>query len=460
MSRASHLLAASLAVTLTASASRADRIELRGGGEIQGVVVPDPAQPGVVLVQTEKSAKPLVFQKSQVVRVTRQAGPLHEYLENRDKIPATAQSQYDFALWCDESKLTGLAQIHYEKAVAIDPEFGPAHRKLGHVLHGDRWVTYDQQREAQGLIKHKGRWISRAEKEKIDTQAAKQSQQSSWASRIKLLRAKLFGDDPVQRAEAETQLGAIRDPSAVPGLVRAFATDADAVRIRLATALGVIEGEDATDALVNLILAEENLDVRQAMLEELLRRRDPDTANKLMAQLKNKNAVVIGRAAWALAASQTTSAVPRLVEALTQSEKKIVMVPTEGAAGGGDMGGSYAFGGVVAGGPVSPPANAPQGFSVVGSYPVLTGVAVGPGVVAYGAGSVQAPIGNSPISNGGGASRPMVRRVTLVYENGEVLQALQSLTGMNFGFDRAAWRKWIGTSFRPEPAPARRVPQP
>jgi len=460
MSRAFILFPAIAACVFTAIPCRADSIELRGGGEIQGVVVPDPSQPGIVQVQTEKSAKPLVFRKSQILRVTRQPGPLHDYLANRDKIDTTAQAQYDFGLWCEETKLTGLAQIHYEKAVAIDPQFGPAHKKLGHVRHGDRWITYDQQREAQGLIKHKGRWISQAEKEKLDARATQSSEQSSWASRIKLLRAKLFGDDPVRRAEAETQLGEIHDPAAVPGLVRAFSADSDAVRIRLATALGVIEGEDSTDALVYLVIAEANVDVRQAMLEELLRKRDPDTASKLMLYLRNKNSVIVGRAAWSLAASRTTTAVPKLVDALTQSEKKMVVVPSTGPSGGGGIGGSFTFAGEVSGGPTLPP-NTPQGFGVVGSYPVITGVATAPGAIAFGAGSVQAPVGNTPVSGVGGyGGRPMVSRVTLVYENAEVLEALKSLTGMNFGFDRAAWKKWVGTSFRPEPAPARRVPQP
>jgi hypothetical protein len=47
-----------------------------------------------------------------------------------------------------------------------------------------------------------------------------------------------------------------------------------------------------------------------------------------------------------------------------------------------------------------------------------------------------------------------------MYRNAEVLGALERLTGQHFGFDLAAWRRWVNTSFRPEPEPARQVPQP
>ena len=245
-----------LALAALASLSppaQADRIRLRGGGEIRGVVVTDPAaKPGTVLVQTEKSARPLAFARTGVLSVLREAGPLDDYLARRDKLDATAQAHYDFGLWCEDAKLPGPADAQYQQALTLDPQFGPAHKKLGHVQHGTRWLTYDEQREAQGLVKHKGKWISKAEKDKIDSAAALSADQSSWATRLKLLRHKLYNGDTATRESAEAQIAAIRDPAAIPGLVRAFAGDGEAVRIRLAQLLAAIEGPEATEALVHL----------------------------------------------------------------------------------------------------------------------------------------------------------------------------------------------------------------
>jgi hypothetical protein len=41
-----------------------------------------------------------------------------------------------------------------------------------------------------------------------------------------------------------------------------------------------------------------------------------------------------------------------------------------------------------------------------------------------------------------------------------VLEALQRLTGRNFGYDVATWQRWLSSSTDPEPEPVRRVPQP
>jgi hypothetical protein len=50
--------------------------------------------------------------------------------------------------------------------------------------------------------------------------------------------------------------------------------------------------------------------------------------------------------------------------------------------------------------------------------------------------------------------------MTRVYQNEEVLLALKKLTGQDFGYDVASWRRWLRVGYRAEPAPERRVPQP
>ena len=459
MTRSATLRLAFLISVAVSSAARADRIHLRGGGEIQGVILKDADRPDEVIVQTERSSHPLIFEPAQVLEVVREAGPLDEYLAHRDEVEPIAQAQYDFALWCEENKLVGPAEIHFLKAVEIDPGFGLAQKKLGRVLHGGRWMTYDQRKVAQGLIKFKGKWISQAEKDKRDARAKLSSEQASWASRIKILRAKLLGDEPAQQSQAEAQLAAVRDPAAVPGLVYAFSGDSAAVRIRLGELLGAIPGAEATKALVALIVGEDDADVRQAMLEELGRRRDPDAPGLFVDHLKLNDPNSVGRAAWALATSQTASAVPRLVEALTQNEFRVVMTPVANPGGGG-LGGSYTFAQGLNGGTSLGP-NVPPGLAVYRSYPVLTGVAVAPGAVAFGGGSIPLPYGNNPVGGFNNTStRAVPQRITIVHPNLEVRRALISLTGQDFGYNKASWRKWIASEFHPETAPARRVPQP
>jgi hypothetical protein len=92
------------------------------------------------------------------------------------------------------------------------------------------------------------------------------------------------------------------------------------------------------------------------------------------------------------------------------------------------------------------------------SYPVLIGPVVGPGVVAYGATSVPLVSGVG-LGYGQGRQAPVVRVVTVLHRNVDVLEALEALTGQSFGYDPAAWRRWW-TEVRAAEEPVKRVRQP
>ena len=115
------------------------------------------------------------------------------------------------------------------------------------------------------------------------------------------------------------------------------------------------------------------------------------------------------------------------------------------------------------------------GFGGGPSIPVLTGPAVAPGAIAFGAQAV--PIfqyrgqgTGMAVGSVGGVTAPVPappvpRQVVRQYQhrNVEVLSALERLTGTNLGYDISAWNRWLRTEFRPpaeEQRPARQVPQP
>src|SRR5439155_16792102 len=75
-----------LAVAAAVRESRADRIQLRGGGQIKGKVLPDPQHPDRVLILTGTGKTPLSFQKAKIVQVHAAPSALDEYLERRAKL--------------------------------------------------------------------------------------------------------------------------------------------------------------------------------------------------------------------------------------------------------------------------------------------------------------------------------------------------------------------------------------
>jgi hypothetical protein len=448
-------------------AAHADHIALRGGGSITGAILPADAQrPEILRVQTRTSAQPLEVRKAQVLRVDSVDDDLREYLVKLAAVQATAESEFELAEWCESSSLSGPARRHLQRAIELNSEFAPAHAKLGNVYHDGRWMTLDERRKAQGLVFYKGRWVLPDDKRQLEAKTALVAEQESWLRQLKLLRKKLLSNDRAQAQQADQQLSAIRDGLAVVPLVKVFGEDPEPIRIRLAQTIAAIPGDDSLEALIRLLLTEPVQEVREETLRELELRKDSKTIPRLVKALEMKDPVAVGRAAWALATLDAVSAVPNLIPVLVKTEKKWVVDPTVGDDSGGinatfvSPNGMRAIpanaGGVAAGGAtgvVGP------GYATGGSLPVLTGPVVGNGVAAYGATSI--PFGSfTGLSNGVNANKPNAQLITQVYQNEGVLQALRDLTGMDFGYDIKAWKQWLGSGFRPNTTPERRVPQP
>jgi hypothetical protein len=154
-------------VAIACVAVRSDTIVLRGGGEIQGKVIADPRKPDTVQVLLLKGRNPLTFQKQQILQVIPKASPLDDYVVKKQQVSATATAEFELGLWCERNQLTDLARAHYEAAIEHDKMYEPARKKLGHVQHGSQWLSQDEVRQVQGLVKYKGRWITEEERARV-----------------------------------------------------------------------------------------------------------------------------------------------------------------------------------------------------------------------------------------------------------------------------------------------------
>lgn len=460
----------------------ADSIRLQGGGTMQGVVEPDPLKPGYVQIWTASSSSPLVMKKDRVAAIERDETPLRPYLERRRALAETAEAQLDLAGWCELSGLAGLAQFHYKEALRLDPQNATANQKLGRVQIDGRWLTRDEAREAQGLVKLDGRWVTPEQKLRAEQAEQQSIAQRTWSRRIGLMVEQYRQGDDVHRAEAEQQLRAITEPEAVIPLVNILGQGEPGLRTLLAEILAGIADPKASQGLVHRVLAEEDPLIRQYTLGFLVQRADPEVIGAFTRVLAESDVNRVGRAAAALAALNAEGSVPRLVPALVSIQKRVEIVMAPAPSGGGGMGFNAGFSrqqgisrfsplGLQNGsarsstsGSISGPANGVGFFGDGYSFPVLTGPVTAPGVVAFGV--TAAPVyGGVGFSTGGGGSPNLVPTQVVVpyqHQNAEVLQALVKLTGRNFGFDVAAWKRWLRTDYRPptQDQPERRVPQP
>jgi HEAT repeat protein len=429
----------------------ADTIMLRGGGQVEGKIVPDTTHPDRVSVWLMQGRNPLSLEKTKILEVIRKPSALDEYVVKRAKVGPSAKGQYDLGVWCDQNKLVDLGRVHYEAAVNFDKSFELAHKKLGHVFHRGYWLTRDELSAVQGLVKYKGRWISADEKSKREQEDQLTAAQSNWVRQIRMMRDALVRGKPDRQREAESQLMAIRDSDAVKPLCRVLGRDEPPMRILLAHVLEMIPGPLATSALVNHLLAENQAEVRAAIFDKVQKRDDPSVVRLLIRALASSDIRVINRAAWALGQLHVQEAVPSLIGVLITTEERIVIVPPSATTSQGPilMGPD---------GPLTPVAVNQS------SLAVMTPAVVAPGVVARG--FYSAPWYDWPpgfgLANVGQQinNNPDARVATFHYQNAEVLSALEKLTLQDFGYDVASWRAWVSRSFNPERKATRRVPQP
>jgi len=429
----------------------ADTIMLRGGGQVEGKVVPDPLHQDRVSVWLMQGRNPLSLEKAKIVEIVPKAGPLDQYVVKREKVGQTAVAQYDLGAWCEQNKLVDLARFHFETALIFDKSFEPAHKKLGHVFHRGYWLTRDELSAVQGLVKYKGRWVSAEEKSKREQEDQLTAAQGNWVRQIRTLREALVRGTPDRQREAESQLMAIRDPDAVKALVRVLGKDNPPQRILLAHVLEMIPGPLATSALVNHLLAENQPEIRASIYEKVQKRDDPAVVRLLVRALSSSDLKVINRAAWALGQLDAKEAVPKLITVLVTTEQRMVLATPDinsqgpiSAISGPD-------------GPLTPIAVNRS------SLAVMTPAVVAPGAVARGV--YSAPWYDWPPGvnfNVGQqiAGAPDLRVATFQYQNAEVLSALEKMTLQDFGYDVESWRAWVSRAYNPNPKPTRRVPQP
>jgi hypothetical protein len=448
------LSTAVIAVSLVGGESRADRITLRGGGQIRGKVLPDPQSPDRVRILTESGKTPLNFQKAQILQVTAEPSVLDEYLVRRDRLTSTADANYELGVWCEEHKLKDLADLHFEAAVKHDKSYEPAHQKLGHVLRGDQWLWGDELRQSQGLVRYKGQWISQQEKDHRVAAAANGAEQASWVRRLTVLRQALLNGPDDRRRDAEKQLMEIRDPIAVSPLLQVFKGENPTLRTLLDRILDGIPGPEAAGGLVAHMLIEPDADVRQVTMDSLTKRKEPNVISGLTQALRSIDPVVVNRAAWSLGQLKAITTVPKLIPALITVQTHMIMPPISGWPSG-TSGSSF--------GSISPTAGmSGSNFNNnLNSYGMVT-PGLGAGVAGYGATGIPGPsLPSATFSSGGNGPREQMPRVlTLRFQNIEVLSSLVKLTGQDFGFDIPAWQHWVASGYHPDSTPVRRVPQP
>ncbi len=168
------LFTALLALLLLAPAARADVLLLKDGRRFEGTVT---SQTETEVVFTTEFGK-MTFKASEVSRIEKGKTPRQEF-DERYKAATTAKELVELGKWAESNKLATQARRAMRKARKLDPGNDEANKWLGYVKYKGQWVTEDElelvkirENEAEmkkrGLVRHGDRWVTLAEKAKLD----------------------------------------------------------------------------------------------------------------------------------------------------------------------------------------------------------------------------------------------------------------------------------------------------
>jgi hypothetical protein len=216
-------------------------------------------------------------------------------------------------------------------------------------------------------------------------------------------------------AEGISQLQEIRDPDAIPALVRIMADHDDAeVRRFFVRLLAGMEGPKPIAPLVHRSLVDAVPEIRREAREALKREQHQAAVALYVTALQNELRLIVCRAAEALAEIGDRGAIEPLIDALVTQHRYRVTYQEQTP--------SFAV-------------NSDGGIGFAGStspLPPNIDLLARTGQLPYGA-IVLPPPGRTVTK-----STVVTRRE----QNVEVLSALKKLTGQNFGFDMRTWHLW------------------
>ena len=397
--RSVGLVAVACACAVVA-ASRADVIELTGGGQLEGKLVQsDDGDKSAFLIDLAAGGR-VTVPRSEVTRVDAASDAETEYQKLARSSPDTVDAHWKLSEWCRQHKLTADRQRHLERIVELDPNHAEARAALGFRQKDGKWMDRDDVMTARGLVLYQGQYVTPQHVELMQRQKEVRTTQADWSKRIEQLRRALTGKRGDQAAQAHAEILAIADPAAAEAVVAVLRRENDHDLRRLwLEVVSRLNSRAAVDVLVDLSLNDDDEDIRHLCVEYLIKSGRPGIATPYVRALSNKVNDIVNRAAVALGQIRDHDSIGPLIEALITKHKIKVSDanPDQHAYSFSKDGNAFSFGG---GGP---------------------------------------------------------QVVTQAVRNRDVLDALLTMSnGANFEYDQEGWRGWLAAQAKANAVDVRR----
>jgi hypothetical protein len=387
---------------LAGACARADVLELRNGGRIEGQIADaKDAEQSSYDITTADGGR-LTIARSEVARVVPQSKDEQEYQLRARAAADTVDAHWNLAQWCRDKNLRNAYREQLAHILELDPKHAEARQALGYQKVNGQWMLRDDIMAARGLVLYDGKYVTRQHVELQERDKRARSTDADWNNRVERLRRNLTGRRQDRAEHALSDLRAIRDPLAAAAITDwlLHEQDPELKRVLLETT-AQIDHPLALNALVELSLTDPDEETRVQALEFLIKSGRPGLSGPYIHALKSGDDDVINRAAEALQTIGDSGAIAPLIDALVIKRKGQI-------AGGG-----------------SPDQHAYM-FSSKGG-----------GVNSFGS--------------------PPPKIVTQTVRNPFVLTALVKLSGgTSFEYDQEQWRKWLAAQAKANAVDVRR----
>ncbi len=392
---------------------RGDVIRVEHGGEVRGVITSkgrDRAD-GRVVIRTLTDGQ-LELDAGEIESISQRPLIFEEYHTLNKRTVDAVPERWALAEWCREHGLTTQRRQQLEHLLELDPDHEPAHRALKHVKEDGKWVTRDKSMEQMGYVKHQGRYVTHQEFDILQKGDTQKQEVRAWMPKVKMWHTWINGSKYDRQEKALRELKQINDPAAIPALANYLGRDPQVpVRELYVDILTQMPEGSSVPALAKLVLLDESDFVWKEALRSIPRAHAAKAFPIMQKGLRHPQNLVVRRAGVGLGAIGDESVIESLFQALQTKHYYQVEVP--------DLAPNYSFrsdGGLSGGGSVLPP-------------------------------EIEAMMRAGQLPNGVNIIQPGVKRTKMVtveqiHDNVEVLDALTSLTGENFGYDVRSWKVW------------------